>query len=77
MTIVSKLDNPYLQFVHSPEEILLSAPLYQANPSFSPRDLMRSDFEALLLCQRAKEELADLEKRVKQLQTFIAKIESG
>jgi hypothetical protein len=64
MTITGKLDNPYLQFAHSPEEILLSAPLYEANPRLRSHDLMRYDFETLLLCQRAEEELADLEKRL-------------
>jgi hypothetical protein len=64
VTIVGKLDNPYLPFAHSPEEILLSAPLYKANPSLRSEDLLRCDFETLLLCQRAKEELADLEKRL-------------
>jgi hypothetical protein len=106
MTIAGKLDNPYLQFAHSPEEILLSAPLFEANPLLGSADLLRCDFETLLLCQRAKEELADLEKRlgdingtgshgkemeeyrgerslpsclqerIKQLQTFIAKVEN-
>jgi hypothetical protein len=76
MTIAGQLNNPYLQFARSPEEMLLSAPLYAANPSLGSDDLLRYDFETLLLCQRAKEELADLEKRVKQLQTFIAKVEN-
>ena len=76
MTIAAQLNNPYLQFARSPEEILLSAPLYEANPSLGLDDLLRYDFETLLLCQRAKDELAGLEKRVKQLQTFIAKVES-
>ena len=76
MTITGQLDNPYLQFARSPEEILLSAPLYKANPSLSCDDLLRYDFETLLLCQRAKEELASLEKRVQRLQTFIAKVEN-
>jgi len=76
MTIVGQLDNPYLQFARSPEEMLWSVPLYEANPSLSPRDLLRYDFETLLLCQRAREELVELEKRVKQLQNFIAKVEN-
>jgi hypothetical protein len=76
MTIAAQLNNPYLQFARSPEEILLSAPLYEANPSLGLDDLLRYDFETLLLCQRAKDELAGLEKRVKQLQTFIAKVEN-
>jgi len=62
MAITGKLDNPYLQFAHSPEEMLLSARLYEANPSLTSQDLLRHDFGTLLLCQRAKEELADLVK---------------
>jgi hypothetical protein len=106
VTITDRLDNPYLQFAHSPEEMLLSAPLYAADPSLSPEDLMRYDFATLLLCHRAKEELANLAKRsrsvngtlsrdrelkepsgeqshpsffqerIKQLETFIAKVEN-
>jgi hypothetical protein len=64
MAITGKLDNPYLQFAHSPEEMLLSAPLYEANPSLTSQDLLLHDFETLLLCQCAKEELTDLEKRL-------------
>jgi hypothetical protein len=64
MAITGKLDNPYLQFAHSPEEMLLSAPLYEANPSLTPQDLLRYDFETLLLCQCAKEEPVDLEKGI-------------
>jgi hypothetical protein len=67
MTIVGKLDNPYLQFAHSPEEILLSAPLYEANPLLTSADLLRHDFETLLLCQYAKKELADLERGLEAL----------
>jgi hypothetical protein len=67
MTIVGKLDNPYLQFAHSPEEILLSAPLYEANPLLTSADLLRHDFETLLLCQFAKKELADLERGLEAL----------
>lgn len=63
MTIEAKLDNPYLAFARSPEEMLLSVPLYESNPSLGSEHLLRYHFETLLLCQRAKEELADLEKR--------------
>jgi hypothetical protein len=106
MTIAGKLDNPYLQFAHSPDELLLSVPLYEANPSLRSEDLLGFDFATLLRCQRAKEELADLKKRsgsiigtrsqdreleeqsseqsypsvlperIKQLETFIAKVEN-
>lgn len=60
VTIAGKLDNPYLQFAHSPEEMLWSAPLYEANPSLRREELLRRDFATLLQCQRAKEELAEL-----------------
>ena len=63
MTILANLDNPYLAFARSPEEMLLSVPLYESNPSIGSEHLLRYHFETLLLCQRAKEELADLEKR--------------
>jgi hypothetical protein len=62
-TITGRLGNPYLQFAQSPEEIILSAPLYRANPSISFDELLRFDFETLFLCQRAKEEVADLSQR--------------
>ena len=62
MTIQAKLDNPYLAFAHSPEEILLSVALYESNPTLGSEHLLRYHFETLLLCQRAKEELAVLEK---------------
>jgi hypothetical protein len=67
MTIAEKLDNAYLQFARSPEEMILSATLYAANPSLRPRDLLRHDFETLLLCERAREELSGLERRLRSL----------
>jgi hypothetical protein len=63
VTIETKLDNPYLAFARSPEEMLLSVPLYETNPSLGSALLLRYHFETLLLYQRAKEELAELEKR--------------
>jgi hypothetical protein len=105
VTIVGKLDNPYLPFAHSPEEMLLSGLLYKANPLLRSDQLLCYHFETLLLCQHAKEELADLDsrmgnyngtvaqgggveepggkpsqwrslqERIKQLRTFIAKVE--
>ena len=53
MSIISKVDNSYLQFAESPEEILLCGPLYGLNPSLSPEKLMRYHFETLLLHERA------------------------
>ena len=89
--LIGQFDNPYLQFARSPEEILLSARLYEANPCLKSQDLLRYDFETLLFCQHAKKEVADLERwlgningsdqsflqeRMKQLRAFIAKVEN-
>lgn len=54
MTIIHKIDNPYLQFVQSPEEILLCRPLYRLNPNLSPEQLMQYHFETLFLQEHAK-----------------------
>ena len=54
MSIISKVDNPYLKFAHSPEEILLCKPLYRLNSALGPEKLMRYHFETLYLHERAK-----------------------
>jgi hypothetical protein len=54
MSIISKIDNPYLKFVHSPEEIILCEPLYRLNPSMDSQKLMRYHFRTLYLYERAK-----------------------
>ena len=54
MSIIAKVNNSYLNFAHSPEEILLSKPLYRLNPSLSPEKLRRYHFETLFLHEHAK-----------------------
>lgn len=54
MSIIKKVNSPYLRFAHSPEEILLCKPLYRLNPALSPEKLMRYDFETLFLHEHAK-----------------------
>jgi hypothetical protein len=54
MSIIKKVDCPYLRFAHSPEEVLLCKPLYRLKPSLSPERLMRYHFETLLLHERTK-----------------------
>jgi len=54
MSIIKKVDCPYLRFAHSPEEILLCKPLYDLNPSLAPERLMRYHFETLLLYESTK-----------------------
>ena len=54
MSIINTVDNPYLVFAHSPEEILLCKPLYRLNPELSPEKLMRYHFETLFFHERIK-----------------------
>jgi hypothetical protein len=54
MSIINNVDNPYLKFAHSPEEILFCNPLYGLNPSLSHEKLERYHFETLFLHERAK-----------------------
>lgn len=54
MSIIAKVDNAYLKFATSPEEILLCGPLYRLNPLLTNQKLMRYHFETLLLHERAK-----------------------
>jgi hypothetical protein len=56
MAIIQKIDNPYLQFVQSPEEMLLCQPLYRLNPALSHEQLMQYHFKTLFLNERAKAE---------------------
>ncbi|MCU0574299.1 MAG: hypothetical protein MUC41_15075 [Syntrophobacteraceae bacterium] len=60
--IMERLDNPYLAFARSPEEVLLSATLHARNPTLEDGLLLRRDFETLLLCEEAREELSRLER---------------
>lgn len=53
-SIIRRVENPYLEFVHSPEEILLCEHLYLLNPSIPPERLMRFHFETLVLHERTK-----------------------
>ena len=63
LDIMGRLDNPYLPFARSPEEMVLSAHLYQCDRSIDARQLLRHDFGTLLLCLNARKELAVLEGR--------------
>ena len=54
MSIINKVDNPYLKFSHSPEEIIWCGPLYRLNPSMDSEKLMRYHFKTLYLHERAK-----------------------
>jgi hypothetical protein len=102
---MSKVNNPYLEFAQSPDEIAISKTLFDLNPSLGADTLERYHFETLLLCERAKKEMEDLlqqardrrrkegrgsakeslgdgrtlpdslEKRIDQLQSFVARVD--
>jgi hypothetical protein len=46
--IIRKIDNPYLDYVQDPEEILLCRPLFHINPHLDPEALSRFHFATLL-----------------------------
>jgi len=54
LSIIRKIDNSYLLFAHSPEELLWCGPLYRLNPSLNPEKLSRYHFETLFLHEHAK-----------------------
>ena len=49
MAIIEKVNNPYLHFAHSPEEILWCTPLFQRQPHLEPEKLAAHHFQTLLL----------------------------
>jgi len=59
--VIARVDNPYLNFVASPEEILVCERLFRLNPSLSPDALARFDFRALLLAEIAREHIPQTE----------------
>ena len=102
LAIIDKMNNPYLEFAQSPEEIALSRLLFDLNPAIGREKLERYDFETLLLYEQAKIMVKELacrremssvlekeshardqilqdspEKRMEQLQNFMAKVEAS
>ena len=63
--IMTKVNNPYLEFAQSPGEIAISKTLFDLNPSLAEDTLERYHFETLLLCERAKKMMEDLLKQTK------------
>jgi hypothetical protein len=60
MAIMEKVNNRYLHFVNSPDEILMCGPLFRRNPFLGPDQLARYHFETLLLYELAMGGLRDL-----------------
>jgi hypothetical protein len=53
MNIIRKINNPYLDYVQDPEEILLCGPLFLSNPHLGSDELSRFHFATLLGRERA------------------------
>ena len=51
MAILTRVENPFLEYATSPEEILLSRELFRRNPSLSPETLACHHFRMLLLAE--------------------------
>lgn len=56
VAIINKVNNPYLHFVNSPDEILLCGPLFRRNPSLGPGELLHNHFETLLMRELVEED---------------------
>lgn len=67
MAILDAVNNPYLRFAASPDEILVCGRLFRRNPRLGASVLARRHFETLLLAETAKEEIAELAERVRTL----------
>ena len=73
LAIIDKMNNPYLEFAQSPEEIALSRLLFDLNPALGKEKLERCHFETLLLYEQAKitvRELIDGRERGLEKESF-------
>ncbi len=58
--IINTVDNPYLQYAHSPEEIFQSRLLYRLNAAIPAEALMLNHLETLLLYDYSKAKVGEL-----------------
>jgi len=58
--VLERVSNPYLACAQSPEDILLSGALFARNSNLPPERLSRWDFDTLLACELAKEEVQEI-----------------
>jgi hypothetical protein len=65
--LLRKVNNPYLSFAHSPEEILLSGILYRMNAELRPEELRRYHFETHRFYEHAKKYLKDITNQAAEI----------
>jgi len=63
LAIIDKINNPYLEFAQTPEEIALSKLLFDLNPALGAEKLESYHFETLLLYEQAKIDIKELTHR--------------
>jgi hypothetical protein len=63
--IIQKVNNPYLLFANSPEEILVCNVLFQGDPAIEPQKLASLHFHTLLLYRQAEVEAQVLTRRLR------------
>ena len=66
LAIIEKLNNPYLEFAQSAEEIVLSKLLFELNPAVDAEKLERYHFETLVLYEQAKITVNELAKDIRR-----------
>lgn len=66
MAIIRKVNNPYLGFARSPEEIVLCKQLFERSPELESEKLARYHLETLLLYELAREELRGLTEQMER-----------
>ncbi|MFZ5447914.1 MAG: hypothetical protein ACOZFS_04670 [Thermodesulfobacteriota bacterium] len=91
LAIIDKVNNPYLAFANSPDEILACNSLFRCDPALAPQKLAAHHFQTLLLCHYAEEELQvltprnskpdaeldeSLQKRLEKLRNFLAEVKA-
>lgn len=65
--LIARVNNRYLDFVTSPEEILLCVRLFRLNPSLRPETLARHHFKTLLLCELAGRQIRELTEEIRTI----------
>lgn len=68
MAIITRVANTYLNFVSSPDEVLLCGPLFRQNPVLPAERLARFHFEGLLLAEVAKRQIQRLTEQIHRLE---------
>ncbi|UCG11313.1 MAG: hypothetical protein JSU72_12250 [Deltaproteobacteria bacterium] len=73
--IISRVDNPYIWYANSPDEIFLCGVLFAQNSSLGTNQLERYHFETLLMCEYAKQHVKQWEEEATDLRKQMSKMD--